>query len=219
MRRFKVLARLVNIRAHFRTRIFAGLLLVIPLILTYIVLTSVTGFIADTLGPGIKQAQGGPAKWLTNIPITLIALIVTVLILYIAGLIAETVLGRRIVDLGQNILEKIPIVRPLYRVFRQTTDVFAGGVGLKSSRVVFLEYPIEGVIAMGLVTGIYRGSDGREMITVYIPTIPNPTSGFLAIVPEEKVTETNLTFEDAMKIVISAGVLTEEVSKVSHSGT
>jgi uncharacterized membrane protein len=131
--------------------------------------------------------------------------------LYIAGLIAETVIGRRVVGFGQNMVEKIPIVRPFYKVFRQTTDVFSGGAILRSSRVVFLEYPKEGVLAMGLVTGTYKEANGNELLVIYIPTIPNPTSGFLAIVPEEKVTETSLSFEDAMKIVISAGVLTEEV--------
>ena len=113
-------------------------------------------------------------------------------------------------------MEKIPIVRPLYRVFRQTTDVFSGGALLRSSRVVFLEYPKDGVLAMGLVTGVFKENDGKELLTIYIPTIPNPTSGFLAILPKEKVTETSLSFEDAMKIVISAGVLTEEVSKGKH---
>ena len=69
---------------------------------------------------------------------------------------------------------------------------------------------------MGLVTGVYKENEWKELLTIYIPTIPNPTSGFLAILPKEKVTETSLSFEDAMKIVISAGVLTEEVSKGKH---
>ena len=211
MKKLRVLSGLVTIKAHVRTRLLAGFLIVIPLVLTYIILNGVTSFIAETLGPGIKQAQGGPAKWLSHIPITIIALIFTTTMLYIAGLIAETVIGRRVVGFGQNMVEKIPIVRPFYKVFRQTTDVFSGGAILRSSRVVFLEYPKEGVLAMGLVTGTYKEANGNELLVIYIPTIPNPTSGFLAIVPEEKVTETSLSFEDAMKIVISAGVLTEEV--------
>ena len=212
MKKIKFLSRLVSIRTHFRTRMLAGFLIIIPLVLTYAILNSITSFLAETLEPAIKQAQVGPVTWLSNIPITIIALIFSAILLYIAGLIAETVIGRRVVGFGQNMVEKIPIVRPLYRVFRQTTDVFSGGAFLGSSRVVFLEYPKDGVLAMGLVTGVYKESDGNELLTIYIPTIPNPTSGFLAIVPKEKVTETSLTFEDAMKIVISAGVLTEEVS-------
>ena len=213
MKKVRILSQLVSIKTHFRSRLLAGFLIAIPLILTYIILNSVTSFIAESLEPGIKQAQGGLAEWVSHIPITLIALIITVIILYMLGLIAETVIGRRFVSFGQNMVEKIPIVRPLYRVFRQTTDVFSGGAVLRSSRVVFLEYPKEGVLAMGLVTGTYHGVNGEELLAIYIPTIPNPTSGFLAIVAKERVTETSLSFEDAMKIVISAGVLTEEVSK------
>lgn len=216
MKKIRFLSRLVSIRTHFRTRMLAGFLIIIPLVLTYAILNSITSFLADSLEPMIKQAQGGPSTLLSHIPITIIALVVSTVLVYLAGLIAETVIGRRVVTFSQNLVEKIPIVRPLYRVFRQTTDVFSGGALLRSSRVVFLEYPKDGVLAMGLVTGVFKENDGKELLTIYIPTIPNPTSGFLAILPKEKVTETSLSFEDAMKIVISAGVLTEEVSKGKH---
>ena len=158
MKKIRFLSRLVSIRTHFRTRMLAGFLIIIPLVLTYAILNSITSFLADTLEPGIKQAQGGPSTLLSHIPITIIALVVSTVLVYLAGLIAETVIGRRVVTFSQNLVEKIPIVRPLYRVFRQTTDVFSGGAFLRSSRVVFLEYPKDGVLAINLEKFFFKTS-------------------------------------------------------------
>ena len=113
-------------------------------------------------------------------------------------------------------MDRIPIVRPIYRIARQSTKVFAGGIDLQSTKVVLLEYPRPGVLSLGLVTGRHTHAAGELFLTIYIPTIPNPTSGFLAIVKKEQVIETEMNFEDAMKIVISAGALTEEVVRASR---
>ena len=205
------LPRLKRIEGHFRTRVVAGLLLAIPIIATYIVLRFFVDFISETLEPVLDKASEGPFAWLSEVPVEVTAVVLTILVLYIAGVVTATVLGRRLARRWHNLLECIPVVRPIYRIVRQTIDVFSGGTALQSSKVVLLEYPRQGVLSLGLVTGTYAKTEDEILLTIYIPTIPNPTSGFLAIVNKEQVLETDLTFEDAMKIVVSAGVLTEEV--------
>ena len=108
MKKIKFLSRLISIRTHFRTRMLAGFLIIIPLVLTYAILNSITSFLADTLEPGIKQAQGGPITWLSYVPITIIALVFSGILLYLAGLIAETVIGRRVVSFGQSFPSEQP---------------------------------------------------------------------------------------------------------------
>jgi len=196
---------------HFRTRVIEGLLLVIPLLLTYVVLQAVIRFTTSIVEPLMLQGKYSIFSKLSEIPLNITALILVVILLYILGIIAHTVLGKRLVNFAQTTVEKIPIVRPIYRIFRQSTDVFSGGAALRTSRVVLLEYPRIGILSLGLVTGHYTNTDGEELLTIYIPTIPNPTSGWLAIVKQDQVTETALTFEDIMKIVISAGVVTDEI--------
>lgn len=211
MQRISILSRVKQLRSHFRTRIMAGLLLLIPVIATYVVAKFFINFIVETLQPSLGTISNGPFAWITKIPIELTALTLALLVLYLVGVITTTVIGRRLEQKWHTFIERIPVVRPIYRIVRQTVGVFSGGTALQSSKVVLLHYPRQGVLSMGLVTGTYPLDSSKILLTIYIPTIPNPTSGFLAIVEKEEVIETDLTFEDAMKIVVSAGVLTEEV--------
>ena len=139
------------------------------------------------------------------------AVFVLATLMYLIGVLGRTLVGRRIVRIWEGALNLIPIVRPIYRIARQSTRVFAGSAELQTSKVVMLEYPRSGILSLGFATSNYIDENGQLLLTIYIPTIPNPTSGFLAIVKQEQVVETDLTFEDAMKIVISAGVLANEV--------
>jgi len=189
----------------------AGFLLLIPVIATYVVVRFFTDFVVQTLRPGLATISSGNFSWITKIPVQLTALTLALLFLYIVGMITTTVIGRRLEQKWHGVVEGIPVVRPIYRIVRQAVGVFSGGTVLQSSKVVLLQYPRQGVLSMGLVTGTYPLESSKVLLTIYIPTIPNPTSGFLAIVEKEQVIETDLTFEDAMKIVVSAGLLTEEV--------
>ena len=198
-----------RLRGHFRAHLTGGLLLIIPLAITYAVLAFAWGTIQGLMDPLVDQVPGPVSGWGLDIA----AVLVLIVLIYLVGLIGRTLVGGRLLRAWESALDRIPIVRPIYRIARQSTQVFAGGADLRSSKVVLLEYPRPGVLSLGLVTSHYIAEDGQTLLTVYIPTIPNPTSGFLAIVKKDQVIETELTFEDAMKIVISAGVLTAEVVK------
>lgn len=196
-----------RLSSHVRSHLAAGLLLTIPLVVTYAVLVFVWDAIQALLDPMVGRIPGP----ISGLSMDLAAVFVLATLIYLVGVLGRTLVGGRIVRLWDVTLNRIPIVRPIYRIARQSTQVFAGTANLQSSKVVLLEYPRSGILSLGLVTSHYIDANDQTLLTIYIPTIPNPTSGFLAIVKQDQVIETDLTFEDAMKIVISAGVLTHEV--------
>jgi uncharacterized membrane protein len=192
---------------YFRSRLVGGLLLLIPLAITYLVLSAIWGLLQDPFRPLLSRVPGP----VSGIALDILGFLVLIILIYLVGAVGRTLVGGRILRIWESGLDRIPIVRPIYRIARQSTQVIAGGMGLQSTSVVMLEYPRAGVLSLGLVTGQYVNAANETFLTIYIPTIPNPTSGFLAMVKKEQVIETDMNFEDAMKIVISAGVLMEEV--------
>ena len=199
--------------SHFRSRFTAGVIIIIPVLITYIVLSWIAGFIINTLGPILDQTEGYPFTWMPEILFNVLALLIAIGLMYTVGALGTTVLGGKLVQLWHRMLEKIPVIRAVYRTARQTTDFFSGGAALQRSQVVMVEYPRLGIYTMGLVTGSYVDPQGVTFLAVYIPTVPIPTSGLLAYFPESEVNSTDLTFEDLVKIVFSAGVLTHDTSK------
>ena len=207
------LSRLKRMEGHIRRRFGAGLLLVVPILITYVVFRFIVDGVVGILEPVITQAEDRSFEWLAGFPIRTIAVVVAFIAVYLVGVVAATVVGGQLVRHWHAMLERIPIVRSVYRIARQSTDVFSGGVALQASKVVLVEYPRMGVFSLGLVTGSYANLEEETFLAVYIPTVPVPTSGFLTYVRRDQVIETALNFEDAMKVVISAGVLTDETVK------
>ena len=196
-------AFLVLLGQHLRRRIFSGLLIVLPLAATYLVIKFVFDIIDPPISDLVRDISG------KNIPG--VGLIIFLIILYLVGLVGSYVIGRRIIALGHRFAGLIPIVRPIYRTAKQTVDALgATNWREKYNRVVLLDFPRDGVKSIGFVTATYKDPKGKPMVAIYIPTSPIPTSGFLALVATDKVVTTNLTVDDAMKIVISGGVLTPE---------
>ena len=132
---------------------------------------------------------------------------------YFVGALVVAGSRRRVVQLQSAILSRIPVVKTIYGVARQATDALATSQH-SFSRVVLLEWPRPGIKAMGFVTGhCHLPADDRTMLVVYIPTVPNPTSGMLAILPETEVIDTDITVEEAMKVVFSGGIVLPEVMR------
>ena len=207
------LSRLKRMEGHVRRRFGTGVLFVVPILITYVVFRFISNGVVGILEPVITQAEDRSFEWLAGFPIRAIAVALAFVAVYIVGVVATTVVGGQLVRYWHAMLERIPIVRSVYRIARQSTDVFSGGVALQASKVVLVEYPRMGVFSMGLVTGSYANLEEETFLAVYIPTVPVPTSGFLTYVRRDQVIETALNFEDAMKVVISAGVLTDETVK------
>ena len=189
---------------HVRSRMVSGLLVVLPLGATYLIIRFLFELIDPPLSRIVVEASG------REIPGVGIATFLVAI--YVAGLIGSYVIGRRFIAVGHRIADLIPVVRPIYRTARQTVDALSATKWNEQySRVVLLDYPKDGVKSLGFVTAAYKDGRGASMVAVFIPTTPLPSSGFLALVPEEKIIFTRLSVDEAMKIVLSGGILTPPI--------
>ncbi|MDE2788338.1 MAG: DUF502 domain-containing protein [Chloroflexota bacterium] len=191
-----------RIEGHFQGKILAGLMQLVPILVTVFVLAFIIGY-ADGFVRPMPFVRDQP--W--NFPgIGLIAIIV---IFYVIGLFVSVTVGRRAMN-GMNVLlSKLPVVKTIFGVTERATTLLASDYNF--SRVVFLEWPREGMVAMGFVTGrAFSQSGGHSLAIVYIPTVPNPTSGNMAFVNEDDLFETDLDVEDALKLIFSGGIVLPE---------
>ena len=205
-RDYKPLNFLQRVESHILRRMFEGLFVLIPALVTiwilYFVLSQIDKFVR-TLVRGSQLDVLDKAG--LGVAVALIAL-------YAMGMLVANRLGRRAIGWQNAVLTRIPIVKSIYGVAKQAADTLSSPAGHRFSRVVFIQWPREGVLAMGFVTGQFHSPlKGETLVAVYIPTVPNPTSGNLAFVPEEDIVETSMTVEDAMKMVFSGGIVLPEV--------
>ena len=144
-----------------------------------------------------------------------IGIISTIVVFYLIGLLISTAFGRRLMGWMSEVLRRIPVAKGIYGVTLQATSALTAQYNF--SRVVFLEWPREGMIAMGFVTARVQ-APGREesLAVVYIPTVPNPTSGNMALVVEDELLETDLSVEDAMKLIFSGGIVPPDVISLAR---
>ena len=202
-----------NFIIHLRSRTLAGIIVLIPLSLTLLVLKFIWDATYALITPLFDLAVLGMPENISTYFTRSLVVILVILFLYIFGSVTPTFIGRQFSSFLMGLLERIPIVRGIYRVSKLFTAMFTGDKNRETNRVVLLEYPSPGIQALGIVTGKFISYESKEKLAVYIPTVPNPTSGFLAMVYEHQVTDTNMDFDEAMQIVISGGLLTEEISK------
>ncbi|MQF69677.1 DUF502 domain-containing protein [SAR202 cluster bacterium AD-804-J14_MRT_500m] len=190
-----------KIPLHIRKNVVSGILVLLPLGATYLILK----FLFDIIDLPIRSMVNNAFD--KEIPG--VGVIAFLIVVYSAGFIGNYVIGRRFISLGHRIMDSIPFVRPIYRTARQTVDAFdIENWENKYSRVVLLDFPRDGVKSIGFVTASYKDELGKDMVAVYIPTTPVPTSGYLALVEERSAVPTDLSVDDAMKIIVSGGVLT-----------
>ncbi len=193
---------LKHIDSHIQGRMVAGLINLLPMLITIIVLLFLLGN-ADGLIRPLPFIEGEP--W--DFPG--VGVVVLVVLIYFVGLMVWAKPGMKALELLNALLSRTPIVKSIFGVSQQAVAAFASQYNF--SRVVFVEWPREGMIAMGFVTGrIYAPSREWSVVAVYIPTVPNPTSGNLAFIIEDDVIETDLTVDGAMRLVFSGGIVLPE---------
>jgi len=180
-----------------------GLLVVTPIWGTILILktlfVTVDGILGDVL------AQLVPAYYVPGLGIvTLIALIFSV------GLLAANFMGRQIVKMWEDLLNRLPLVRGIYSTLKSMMDILSFTDRGSYHRVVLIQFPKNGHYCFAFVTGVTKDEShvlGHEpLIHVYVPTSPNPTSGYFLLVPEREVTSVDITVEDAMKLIVSGGL-------------
>lgn len=207
---------LAKCRAHIRAHLATGFLFFIPLVVTYLILRFIWDFLYGALLPVFDLAEG-QVTYPAGIYLQLSIVAILAVSLYLLGWVARTVVGAQAINYWHRAIESIPVVRGFYRVIRQVTDMFSDSNPLSGKPVVVLEYPRLGMLSLGIVTSRFVMPNGEEYLTVYIPTIPIPTSGYMAFVKEDEVTETEITFDEATRIILSGGVLAEEVTRAHHA--
>jgi len=184
------------------TRLGAGFAVLIPLVLTILVGRFVYVWVEDFMSPFLET--------LFRRPVPGVGFITFILFLYIVWTGATSTIGRRAIDIGHNLFGNIPVIRLLYGAVKEAIDLVTVAADREFKRVVLVEYPRRDVQAIGFLTGQFENEEGKQQGVVYIPTTPNPTSGYLAIVPAEEIYPTDLKVDQAMKLIISGGIFASQ---------
>lgn len=180
-----------------RNYFITGLILSIPLLITIWVLLWVFNTVDGVLQEPIEWAFG---RYYDGIGFATILVLILVV-----GIIGSRVVGRNIISFVEFQVARIPVIRELYNGTKQIIESFSRTEAGNFVEVVFIEFPRKGTYTPALVTNWAIDEDGKKVLNVYVPTAPNPTSGFLQILPEDQVVRTRMTVDECMKMVISAG--------------
>jgi uncharacterized membrane protein len=205
-----------RLQQDLKNDLIAGLLVVIPLATTIWLATTVSRFVLAFLTSIPKQFN--PFNTLNPVLQELInlglGLLVPLLGILLIGLMARNIVGRWLLEFGEGTLLRIPLAGSVYKTLKQLLETFLQGNSSRFRRVVLVEYPREGLYSLGFVTGVLSNTMQTEftetMLSVFIPTAPNPTTGWYAVVPERSVRDLDLSVEDAFRTIISAGIVSPD---------
>lgn len=205
------LTLLARIRKFLKVNLIAGLLFLTPIVATFFLLNLTIGWLDQILL--IIPEKFRPENVLP-FPVPGLGLILLIVVLICSGIFVRNYLGNKLVYLWERVIDYIPIVNKVYTAVKQLIDTIARGTPRDFKRVVLIEYPKENIYAMAYVTGIAVGElqekTKRKMINVYVPTTPNPTSGFYLMVPEDETIPLDMSVEDSFKLLMSGGIITPE---------
>ena len=166
-----------SITQNFRSKIFAGLAALLPLYLTFFVIKFLFVTLEEMSDPLLKRF---------NLEIPGLGIILTVVLIYILGFLVTNFLGRKIFNLGERIVKKVPIVNMIYTTLKQITDTFTKGSTDAFEGAVYIQYPRQGLWTMAFISGESKTKDGVQNYHLIVTPTPNPTTGFILIIPECK---------------------------------
>ena len=200
-------------KQDFKNDLIAGLLVIIPLATTIWLTITIATWVINFLTQIPKQLNpfDGLNPILVDILNLLVGLAVPLLSILVIGLMARNIAGSWLLDVGERLLHAIPLAGQVYKTLKQLLETLLRDSHGKFRRVVLVEYPRRGIWAIGFVTGIIsheiQNHISRPVISIFVPTTPNPTTGWYAIVPEEEVINLSISVEDAFKIIVSGGIV------------
>ena len=191
---------------HLQRYILAGLITIGPLFVTWIVFSFVLGNLAKAGRPLVQMLF--PGAWFEDTWFqSILAILFTLVVLYVVGRVTSQVVGRQAFNLFETALERLPFVAKVYTSVRQLLDTMMAKKET-SQRVVLIDFPIQGQKSIGFLTRTLTDSaTGQELAAVLLPNAINPTSAFLQVLPLERVTETDLTMEQAMSMLMTGGAV------------
>jgi len=202
-------ARKRGLLARLRTYFLTGIVVSAPVGITIWLIWLFVAFVDDTVVPLIPDAYN-PSD-VIGVSVPGIGVIVVLLVVTIIGFLVTNFFGRFMIKLGENMVSRVPVVRTIYGVLKQIFDAVLAQSEGAFREVILIEYPRKGIWVLGFVTSNTQGEVRRvmadEMVNVFLPTTPNPTSGFLLFVPRKDCITLNMTVEEGVKLVISAGIV------------
>jgi uncharacterized membrane protein len=201
-----------GIIAILKNYFFTGLLVILPIFITVYVIW----FLIRGIDVVLKYV---PSHYLP-FQVPGLGLILVVLLIFVVGVLARNFVGRKVVQFWENMVDRIPLVRIIYAGVKQLLEAFFVQKSDAFKRVALLEYPRKGIYVLGFITGICKGETqaktDKSMINVFVPTTPNPTSGFYVLVPEDELIILDMSVENAFKVLISGGILSPNEEKRSR---
>ena len=200
---------------NLRRYLIAGLLVWLPLAVTVLLLKFLFGLVDDVLLllPSALQPQN-----LFGFNIPGLGALLALIVLLFTGMVATNLFGRNMVRLWEQLLARIPVVRAIYSAAKQLTETIFSGSGKSFRKVLLVEYPRAGSWTLGFLTG--EGSaeanskTGRNLVHVFVPTTPNPTSGFFLMVPRDDTIELEMSVDTGIKLILSAGAIGADDKKM-----
>ncbi|MDH3273960.1 MAG: DUF502 domain-containing protein [Gammaproteobacteria bacterium] len=191
-----------------RRYLVAGLLVWLPLGITYMLLRFLIGLMDRSLRYVPERFL--PEAWL-GISIPGLGVILTIIVLLVTGILAANFVGRSVVGGWESLMERIPIVRSIYSAAKNFAEIVFSESGNAFNKVLLVEYPRKGLYTLTFQTasdvGEIQGRTGEDVVCCFVPTTPNPTSGFIIIVPKKDVIELDMEVDEAVKLIMSLGVV------------
>jgi len=193
---------------NLRKYLITGLLVWLPIVVTVLLFRFLITLMDQTL-----ILLPSPIRPESLIAFTLpgLGLILTVLVLLITGIFAANIVGRSMVNFGETIFKRIPVVRSVYTASKNFAEIVFSDTGQSFKKVLLIQYPRKGVYSLAFQTSTSLGEvqkkTGSDVVCTFVPTTPNPTSGFIIIVPKEDVIELDMEVDEAFKMIVSLGVV------------
>jgi uncharacterized membrane protein len=202
-----------HFKQDLKNDLIAGLLVAIPLATTIWLSINVASWAVNFLTSIPKQINpfDGLDPLLVNVLNLLVGFTVPLMAILLIGLMARNIAGKWFLDVSERLLQAIPLAGAVYKTLKQLLETLLKDSGNRFRRVVLIEYPRRGIWALAFVTGSIdseiQAQMSDRMLNLFIPTTPNPTTGWYAVVPEQDVVDLNMSIEDAFKVVISGGIV------------
>jgi uncharacterized membrane protein len=208
----------------FRNRLISGTLVIIPFLVTLQILEWILGLGAGFMRPLVMAVLSilAGTRFVKTIPDMYIDLIVSTVslgllvgLIYLIGTITQIVAGRKVIEWSEALMLRIPLVRSIYGAAKQVIGAFSVPSQNGFRSVVLIEFPRPGFKAFGFITGIIKDQDGNAYAKVFVPTSPNPTTGFFELIPTGEVVHVDMPYEEAFKMIISGGIISPEELRTS----
>jgi uncharacterized membrane protein len=196
-------------KKHLEKTFLTGLFILIPLLVTFYIVNMVVSSVDTFISPIIRNITSEITGKALYIPGT--GFILFVIIAYLTGVLASNYLGKKLLGRGEAIVRKIPFVKVIYGSVKDMIDAFSSESVKSFKEVVLIEFPFKGRYAVGFITKRMQSGEEKRLCSVFVPTTPNPTSGYLIIVPEEELSALDMSVEDAIKYIVSLGTLRVEL--------